>query len=243
MPRSVSFGELLSEGIVSVSRRRSMTVKAVEDEIAENLSFARYTVERWRRGYVPREPEQIAFLVNYCVTHGRVDYTWAESLLIHACYFDRETLLKQIVRTIPQRPTPSVVRTNVPSRHGIFLGRASAMEDVLRMLASRYPIITIEGMGGVGKTTLATEVAHHYLASRDNQPDQPFEAIIWISAKSRPEKKLWLNEVLDTVARVLEHLNVTQMEPEQKRFEINQLLRTHRSLIIVDNFEVTTQVG
>lgn len=78
------------------------------------------------------------------------------------------------------------------------------MGRLLHGLASRWPIISIEGMGGFGKTTLAIETAHHCLAGPNAQLEEPFEAIVWISAKARPEKKLWLNEVLGTVACVLD---------------------------------------
>lgn len=81
MALNARFGKLLSEGIVSVAMRQDKTVKAVEEEIAQELGFASHTIERWRRGYTPRESGQIAFLVRYCAAYGRADRTWAESLL------------------------------------------------------------------------------------------------------------------------------------------------------------------
>lgn len=81
------FGELLSEGIVSVSRRQSKTIVAVEWEIAQVFGFVlHHIVERWRCGYLPRDLEQIAYQVGYRVTHGRVHRSWASSLLIQAHY-------------------------------------------------------------------------------------------------------------------------------------------------------------
>jgi tetratricopeptide (TPR) repeat protein len=237
MPRNERFGKLLSEGIISVSMRKDKTVKAVEQEIAQELGFASHTVERWRRGYIPKEPEQVAFLIQYCVKNGRVDRSWAESMLIQARYYDRETLLKELFRNTTQHHELPAVYQNLPSRHGDFLGRSKDIERVLYGLASRYHLISIEGMGGIGKTTLAIEVAHKCLIMPSTPLEQSFEGIVWVSAKAHPEKKLWLNEVLDTTARVLDYLFITQLEPEQKRFEVNKLLRTHRVLLIIDNFE------
>src|SRR5215831_4371517 len=37
----------------------------------------------------------------------------------------------------------------------------------------------------------------------------PFEAVVWVSAKDRPEQKQWLNEVLDTTARALDYPAIT----------------------------------
>lgn len=237
MPISERFGKLLSEGIVNVSMRKDKTVRAVEQEIAQELGFASHTVERWRRGYIPKEPEHVAFLTQYCVSNGRVDRSWAESLLIQARYYDRETLLKQLFRNTPQRHELPAIYQNLPSRHGDFLGRSKDIERVLYGLASRYHLVSIEGMGGIGKTTLAIEVAQKCLASLPDSLERPFEGIVWVSAKAHPEKKLWLHEVLDTAARVLDYRFITQLEPEQKRFEVNKLLRTHRVLLIIDNFE------
>ena len=76
------FGDLLTEGIISIAKRQRKTVAAVEREIAQALGFtSQHIVERWRRGYVPKEPEQVAFLVRSCFSRGRVDQSWASSLL------------------------------------------------------------------------------------------------------------------------------------------------------------------
>ena len=43
----------------------------------------------------------------------------------------------------------------------------------------RYPIITLKGRGGIGKTSLAIEVINQII---HEQPDR-FDAIIWFSAR------------------------------------------------------------
>ena len=60
------FGELLSEGVISVAKKQRKTIAEVEQEIAEELGYAHHNVSRWRRGNVPREPEHVAFLIRYC---------------------------------------------------------------------------------------------------------------------------------------------------------------------------------
>lgn len=144
------------------------------------------------------------------------------------------------------QPEPSIrpkIPHNLPPR-GEFVGREKEMKEVLEILSSvRYPLLSIEGMGGIGKTTLAVEAAYNCLPSNDAKIEDPFEAIVWISAKDRPEQKHWFNEVLDTVARVLGYHAVIQMPQEQKIMEIDQLLRTHHTLIIVDNFETIEDSG
>lgn len=126
---------------------------------------------------------------------------------------------------------------NLPSRRE-FIGREKEMQEILKILSSpRHSLLSIVGMGGIGKTTLAIEVGHYCLSSNYTKLDMPFEAIAWISAEGRPEQKLWFNEVLDTIARVLGYLAITGLSQEQKILEIDQLLRTHRVLIVIDSFE------
>ncbi len=237
MASNKRFGQLLSEGIVSVAKRQRKSVAAVEGEIAGKLGYTHHTVQRWRRGYMPREPEQVAFLVRYCVNNGRVGRDWAQGILTQARYPDRETLLQEL---FPERSGHTVVARvyqNLPPRYGDFLGREVDMARVLEGLASRWPLVSIEGLGGVGKTTLAIETARRCLPRPEGALDPPFEAVVWVSAKDRPEQKHWLNEVLDRVARVLDYPYITQLSAEQKPMEVDQLLRAHRTLVIVDNFE------
>lgn len=126
---------------------------------------------------------------------------------------------------------------NLPPRYGEFLGREGDVARVLEGLGLRWPLISIEGMGGIGKTTLAIEIAYSCLSGSQTALVLPFEAVVWVSAKDRPEEKRWLNEVLDTAARVLDYPAITQLPLEQKPIEIDQLLRNLRTLVIVDNFE------
>lgn len=233
------FGNLLSEGIVSVARRQGKTVAAVEQHIADakEIGCSFHNVQRWRRGYVPKEPDQIAYLVRYCVKYGRVDRAWAQSILTQARYPEREKLLQELFPEQPRRDTVPRVYQNLPARYGEFLGRQADMVRVLDGLASRWPLVSIEGFGGVGKTTLAIEAARRCLPGPEAALNPPFEAVVWISAKDHPEQKRWLNEVLDTVARVLDYPYILQLPPEQKPAEVDRLLRIQRTLVIVDNFE------
>jgi LuxR family transcriptional regulator, glucitol operon activator len=126
---------------------------------------------------------------------------------------------------------------NLPPRYGELLGREQDSARVLEGLGTRYPLISIEGMAGIGKTTLAIETAYSCLPGSETVLNPPFDIVVWVSAKDRPEQRRWLNEALDTTARVLDYPAITQMPLEQKPIEIDQLLRRRRVLVIVDNFE------
>jgi nucleoside phosphorylase/tetratricopeptide (TPR) repeat protein len=122
---------------------------------------------------------------------------------------------------------------NLESR-GYFLGREGDKNRVLEGLA-RYLITTIEGIGGVGKTSLALEVAYYCLHDPGRLLQRPFDAVVWVSAREQSGGEEWLNEVMDRIALVLDY-PAFAVSPN-KLFKIRQLLQNCRTLVVVDNFE------
>lgn len=241
MPKAIPnerFGRLLNEGIASVSTRQEKTKAAIEQEIGEQFGRTIHMVQRWQKGHIPTNPEQVAFLVRYCVKRGRVGRDWATGFLAQARYDNREKLLAELFpETESRRTQVNRVYENLPPRYGEFLGRVADINRLLEGLISRWPVISIEGLGGMGKTTLAVEVARRCLAGDSSALDDPFAAIVWVSARDKPEQKKWLNEVLDTIARVLDYPYIAQLTTDEKQVEIDNLLRAQRTLVIVDNYE------
>ncbi|MBU1878151.1 MAG: tetratricopeptide repeat protein, partial [Chloroflexi bacterium] len=139
-----------------------------------------------------------------------------------------------IVHQPPERPgrlpaTP-VIPSNLPSRSE-FIGREQEMARVREALASRWPLVCIDGIGGIGKTALALEVAHAGLQ------EGVYAGVIWTSAKDRD---LALGDVLDTVARTLDYPGVAQQPLAEKRDSVRRLLQGQPYLLVVDNFETVT---
>ncbi len=132
------------------------------------------------------------------------------------------------------------IPNNLP-QPGEFIGRGREKAEVWEALASRWPLICIDGIGGIGKTALALEAAHECLrASKGEIPadDIPtFDAFVWTTAKDR---ELALSDILDAIARTLDYPYIAQLLPKEKWSEAAKLLRTQRCLLIVDNFETIT---
>lgn len=61
-----------------------------------------------------------------------------------------------------------------------LLGRREERRQVKRGLLGAWPVITILGDGGIGKTALALQVCYDLVDSGDC----PFEAVVWVSAKN-----------------------------------------------------------
>ena len=246
MPNS-EFKQLLKEGVDSVANRQGKKVRMVEEEIGEGLCVSYHTVQRWKRGFIPSEPERLEFLVTYCQQHGRVDKAWGLRFLTQARHSAPEAVLERLFPaaspSADRRELPRVYH-NLPPRYGQFIGREAELSRVLEWVEnSRWPLAAIEGMGGIGKTSLAIEAAHRCLPGDELAIATPYEAVVWTSARDQADFDLHLSQVLDTIAHVLDYPYLIRLQPEEKIKAVDKLLRTHRTLLIVDNFETITDLS
>ena len=109
----------------------------------------------------------------------------------------------------------------------------------LRDIAGKW-IVAIDGMGGIGKTSLAYEVGEQCLS------EHLFDEIIWVqSSKAEPTSRkvrnqsdiLTFDTALNAIGRQLRALEVARLEGAEKEARIRALLHTRRVLVILDNLE------
>lgn len=152
-------------------------------------------------------------------------------------------------------PAPERARPwhNLPQRsYTRFVGRQAELAQLTQLLLphprSRHFIVTLDGIGGVGKSALALELAYRY---RDGYAELPpterFEAIVWASAKrtllsaggiqQRRASFNTLDDLFREVAAVLELPAILEAAPAQRRALIERALTAQRTLLIVDNLE------
>jgi LuxR family glucitol operon transcriptional activator len=153
---------------------------------------------------------------------------------------------------------PQRVYHNLPPRdYTSLVGRENEIQKLLEWLSFEHPTprMSIEGIGGVGKTTLALEVAHRCLqASEQTQTGQAFretlpnfEAIIFTSAKPqhftacgilpRVRRERTLRDIFTSVARTLHCPNFPAASLEEACEQIHECLGNARTLLIVDNLD------
>jgi septal ring factor EnvC (AmiA/AmiB activator) len=67
---------------------------------------------------------------------------------------------------------PKVYHNLPQPDYGRFVGREAELTKVERILQpyphSQHSVVTIDGIGGIGKSALALEIAHRYLRNFDN---------------------------------------------------------------------------
>jgi LuxR family glucitol operon transcriptional activator len=142
---------------------------------------------------------------------------------------------------------------NMPQRsYTRFVGRQAELEKLTQLLLphprSRHFVVTLDGIGGVGKSALALELAYRY---RDGYAELPeaerFDAIVWISAKrtlltasgiqQRQQTFNTLTDMYREIATVLEQPGILQADAAHRRGLVEHALTAQRTLLIVDNLE------
>jgi tetratricopeptide (TPR) repeat protein len=203
------------------------------------------------------EQEEVIHLERMIDLHKKNLYALEEMLakygadqplhLINSVTMEREAIaryskqIEGISATGKEREKTSLI-ANLP-RRPYFVGREAEIRTILQSLQpnSRTFIIGLEGIGGVGKSALATEVSH--LCAENDL----FESVIWISAKESiltlhgiepilPEAKS-LSEILITIGANLGNPTIGNLSIQDQIRRAYNLLSRRTTLLVLDNFE------
>lgn len=231
---SEAFGRLLSGAINSIATYEGKTAPIVEDELGVLAIVAGKTIQRYKSGYLPPERRTIEILAEAAVKRGFLGREWLQRFLHAGRYAFADKLLDQLCPAALARPHPPRVYENLPApTYHQFVMRAQAFADVIDGLQQRSAVVLIVGMGGNGKTSLAREVAAQCLQD-DDVPR--FDAVVWVSDQDSRDTTN-LSSVLDEIARTLDYPGLTQFAHDEKLYEVGQLLKRQRVLVVIDNFE------
>jgi hypothetical protein len=236
--RSETFGRLLSGAINSIATYEGRTAPTVEEGLGQLLNLSGKTVQRYKAGYLPPEDRTVEILAEAAIKRGYLGREWLGRFLHAARYPFADKLLDRLCPLGPARPRLPRIYHNLPApTYSQFVMRAQAFADVIDGLGQRSAVVLIVGLGGNGKTSLAREVAARCLMQDGNIPR--FDAAVWVSDKDRPGTTN-LSLVLDEIACTLDYPGFTQFAHGEKLYEVGQLLKRQRVLLVVDNFETIT---
>jgi hypothetical protein len=235
--RNLDFGHLLTGAINSITAYEAKTAAAVEMEFGEKLGVAPSTIQRYKSGQLPPETSMVEFFSEEAIRRGYLNREWLERFLHAARYPASGQLIERLLPAHP-RSAPARIYQNLPApTYNQFVMRDQAYADVVEGLRQRSAVVLISSLGGMGKTSLAREVAAHCLSGDPSLPT--FDAIVWVSDKER-DGTTNLSVVLDEVARTLDYPGITSLSFDDKRYEVDQLLRRQRVMLVIDNFETIT---
>jgi len=154
--------------------------------------------------------------------------------------------------------TPQPIYHNLPSRdYTRLVGREVEARKLLELLSFEWtiPWVSIEGIGGAGKTTLALDIAYRCLkASNDIYLKRPsennvpsFELIVFTSAKSqfftprgtlpRLRRERTLVDIFTSIIRTISFYDSRTASFEETYEQIYKCLANMRTLLIIDNLD------
>jgi len=232
------FALLLTEGVKRISIRERKTISLVHDELGYAIGReGGSAIEYWRKGHIPAEQSDVEKLAREITRRSGPGRKWLEQFLDSSGYSDLMDLCDELF------PPPPL--SHIPSRpYKELVGRDVYMRDI--MTALRDPdgrwSVAIDGMGGIGKTALAREVAERSLNERW------FDTMVWISASkgghasgdSRGGVALTFDTILDIISRQLGASEI-KLKAAEKETLVQALLRRKKVLVVLDNLETAAE--
>ncbi|EKO3389759.1 hypothetical protein OMA37_001540 [Vibrio fluvialis] len=121
-----------------------------------------------------------------------------------------------------------------------LIGRDEEVEKVKKLCLGSFPVISIVGEGGVGKSALALKVAYDLLEDESS----PFDAVIWVSSKT---SQITVSEIIEFKDAISDSLGILQeignelvgdgLSQQETFDEIIDYLATFKIALFIDNLE------
>src|SRR5713101_7785297 len=115
-----------------------------------------------------------------------------------------------------------------------FYGREEELATLTKwVLEERCRVVSMLGLGGIGKSALATRVMH--------QVAPHFEVVLWRSLRDAPACEAVLDQCLQVLAP--QSLSLVQTSLERRLGLLLEHLRSQRALVVLDNLETLLEEG
>jgi len=246
----IALGKLIGRMTHSLAGVKGWSMEQTMSYIGERTRRSSDMVYRWQQGRLLPKAEVVETLVRIGYSEAELPREWCEEFLQATYYSEVTNLLNKLCGPKNLRKIPSQLARR---EHTRFIGRQDEKKHLQELLLpdKAAHLITIDGIGGVGKTALALDVAHEVLQASTGEIVMPhlptFDAIIFVSAKQQyltaggllPSTQIYstLRKIFQEVASVLERDDIRSMPLQEQGDLVREALGRQRTLLIVDNLE------
>ena len=233
IPNKEQFTLLIRQAIEEINQKTGQPFKTIRQELVDKIGRKLSTLEYWERidNFTwPKRPE--LEVLAEAIYVQLFDRSWLEHFLTHGKHPNPKEFTEYLIdKHQDSLPSPRADR---------FIGRAKHIDEISQNLRDSKgdTIISIDGLGGIGKTAIAAKIHDLFLG------EKIFDKVIWISA-DRSDVPIFLKDmvqfnfetILDNIGQSLGEQAIKKMPLKQKATLVDKLLRNHPCLIIIDNLE------
>ncbi|MEU1983080.1 alpha/beta fold hydrolase [Nocardia sp. NPDC019395] len=146
-----------------------------------------------------------------------------------------------IARTAPEAISDQhSVRHNLAPLQGRFFDREQEIGKTLDGLDSPYPVVSVTGLGGMGKSTVASRAAWRCVEDEFVVAPPRFDVIVW---SDQSGDGATTDTLIDTISRVMGYPYLKALSMPEKLERAVEHLNSERCLLILDNFSATGESG
>jgi WD40 repeat protein/transcriptional regulator with XRE-family HTH domain len=239
---------------------RRMATGLTQAELADLLGVSRHAVGGWESGQSYPTADRLKAFITLCLqqhvfTEGnaveeiRTLWRAAHQKVLLDDLWLHELLSQQASPRVEVagEPTRDTDRANALSSVGepqvdwgdaldvpTFYGREEELAQLSRwVVEERCRVVSVLGMGGIGKSALAVTLMHQIAAQ--------FEVVIWRSLRDAPACATLLDECLQVLAP---HLLLDKPGSLEGRLNVlMEQVRARRVLLVLDNLEMLLEEG
>lgn len=121
-----------------------------------------------------------------------------------------------------------------------FVGRIKDKELLSKKILGPYPVISVIGVGGIGKTSLVLSTLYHLLDNEKTFSDM-FNSIIWVTLKTKSMTDGDFVKISRAITNFDDNIkNVSKTMEDIKASKIDELIeymRKNKTLLVIDNLE------